>query len=113
VKEKIQKDYATKKIIHSQICKFFYGHCFYCTNFGQKVTDCRDYKINVQARSAYVVTRNIECFKCHNYGHIASDCISMINTSMKENTNTKYKKVWIRKQEEQVNKDQLPEIIRL
>ena len=37
----------------------------------------------------------------------------MIDTSMKDNTNSKYKKVWIRKQEEQVNKDQVPEIARL
>jgi hypothetical protein len=34
----------------------------------------------------------------------------MIDTSMKENTDIRYKKVWIRKQEEQVNKDQVPEI---
>ena len=27
---------------------FFYGHCFYCTNFGHKVAYCRDYKRNVQ-----------------------------------------------------------------
>jgi hypothetical protein len=58
-------------------------------------------------------TCNIECYKCHNYGHIASDCRSMIDTSMKENTDIIYKKVWIRKQEEQVNKDQVPEIARL
>jgi hypothetical protein len=32
----------------------FYGHCFYCTNFGHKVADCRDYKINVRTRNAYV-----------------------------------------------------------
>jgi hypothetical protein len=25
----------------------FYGHYFYCTNFGHKVVDCRDYKRNV------------------------------------------------------------------
>ena len=37
----------------------------------------------------------------------------MIDTSMKDNTNIRYKKVWIRKQEEQVNKDQVPEIARL
>ena len=37
----------------------------------------------------------------------------MIDTSMKENTDIRYKKVWIRKQEEQVNKDQVPEITRL
>ena len=32
---------------------------------------------------------------------------------MKENTDIRYKKVWIRKQEEQVNKDQVPDIARL
>jgi hypothetical protein len=91
----------------------FYGHCFYCTNFGHKVADCRDYKRNVQTDPTYVVARNIECYKFHNYGHIAIDCRSMIDTSMKENTDIKYKKVWIRKQEEQVNKNQVPEIARL
>jgi hypothetical protein len=50
---------------------FFYGHCFYCTNFGHKVADCRAYERNVQARNAYVAPHNIECYKCHNYGHIA------------------------------------------
>jgi hypothetical protein len=80
---------------------FFYGHCFYCTNFGHKVADCRDYK-NVQARNPYVAPRNIECYKCHNYGHIDSDCRSMIDTSMNKNTDIRYKKVWIRKHEEQV-----------
>jgi hypothetical protein len=60
-----------------------------------------------------VAPRNIECYKCHNYGHIARDCRSMIDNSMKENTNIRYKKVWIRKQEEQVNKDQVLEIARL
>jgi hypothetical protein len=37
----------------------------------------------------------------------------MIDTSMKENIDIRYKKVWIRKQEEQVNKDQVPDITRL
>jgi hypothetical protein len=37
----------------------------------------------------------------------------MIDTSMKKNIDIRYKKVWIRKQEEQVNKDQVPEIARL
>jgi hypothetical protein len=91
----------------------FYGHCFYCTNFGHKVTNCRDYKRNVQARSAYVTPHNIECYKCHNHGHIASYCRSMIDTSMKANIDIRYKKVWIRKHEEQVNKNQVPEITRL
>jgi hypothetical protein len=91
---------------------FFYGHCFCCTNFGHKVADCRDYK-NVQARNAYVAPCNIECYKCHNYGHVASDCRSMIDTSMKDNTDIRYKNVWIRKHEEQVNKEKVPEIARL
>jgi hypothetical protein len=42
---------------------------------------------------------NIECYKFHNYGNIVSDCISMIDTSMKENTDIIYNKVWIRKQQ--------------
>jgi hypothetical protein len=79
---------------------FFYGHCFYCTNFGHKVAYCWDYKINVQAINAYVAPHNIECYKCHNYGHIAHNCRSVIDTSMKENIDIIYKKVWIRKQEE-------------
>jgi hypothetical protein len=91
----------------------FYGHFFYCTNFEHKVADCRDYKRNFQADRAYVVARNIECYKFYNYGHIASDCRSIINTSMKANTDIRYKKVWIRKQEEQVNKYQVLEITRL
>jgi hypothetical protein len=89
---------------------FFYGHCFYCTNFGHRVAYCRDYKRNVQARSVYVSPHNIECYKCHKYGHKASDCRSMIDTSMKENTDMICKKVWIRKHEEQVNRYQVPKI---
>jgi hypothetical protein len=57
-----------------------------------------------------VAPHNIECYKCHYYGHIASDCRSMIDTSMKENTDIRRKKVWIRKHEEHVNKDQVPKI---
>jgi hypothetical protein len=91
----------------------FYGHCFNCTKFGHKVAYCRDYKRNVQEDCAYVVARNIKCYKFHNYGHISSGCRSMINNSMKENTDIRYNKVWIRKQKEQVNKDQVPEITRL
>jgi hypothetical protein len=109
-KKKFRRTTPQKRSFTPRYENLFYGHCFYCTNFGHKVADCRDYKRNVQADRAYVVARNIECYKCHNYGHIASDCRSMIDTSMKDNTDIKYKKVWIRKQEEQVNKDQVPEI---
>jgi hypothetical protein len=34
----------------------------------------------------------------------------MIDTSMKDNIDIRYKKAWIIKHEEQVNKDQVPEI---
>jgi hypothetical protein len=86
----------------------FYGHFFYCTNFGHKVAYCKDYKRNVQSRNAYVAPRDIECYKCHNYGHIVSDCRRMIYTYMKESTDIIYKYVWIWKHQEQVNKDQVP-----
>jgi hypothetical protein len=109
-REKFRSTMPQRRSFTPRYANLFYGNFFYCTNFGHKVADCRDYKINVQAISAYVVARNIECYKCHNYGHIASDCRSMIDTSMKENNDIIYKKVWIRKQEEQVNKDQVPEI---
>jgi hypothetical protein len=78
---------------------FFYGHYFYCTNFGHKVADCRAYGRNVQARNTYVAPHNIECYKCHNYGHIARDCRSMMDTSLRKNIDIIYKKVWKRKQE--------------
>jgi len=112
-RQKFRRTTPQRRSFTPRYANLFYGHCFYCTNFGHKVADCRDYKRNVQADRAYVVARNIECYKCHNYGHIASDCRSMIDTSMKDNTDIRYKKVWIRKQEEQVNKDQVPEIARL
>jgi hypothetical protein len=112
-RQKFRRTTPKRRSFTPKYANLFYGHCFYCTNFGHKVADCKDYKRNVQARSAYVSTRNIECYKCHNYGHISSDCRSMIDTSMKENIDIRYKKVWIRKQEEQVNKDQVPEIARL
>jgi hypothetical protein len=59
-----------------------------------------------------VAPYNIECYKFHNYGHIAHDCRSMMDTSMKENIDIRYKKIWRRKekQEEQVN-EKLSEII--
>jgi hypothetical protein len=104
-RQKFRRTTPQIRSLTPRYANFFYGHCFYCTNFGHKVADYRDYKRNVQARNAYVAPCDIECYKYHKYGHIASDCRSMINNSMKENTNIRYKKVWIRKHEEQVNKD--------
>jgi hypothetical protein len=77
---------------------FFYGHFFTCNNFGHKFVYCKAYGIKVQEINAYVDPYDIECYKCHNYGHIARDCISMMDTSMKENSDIRYKKVWRRKQ---------------
>jgi hypothetical protein len=51
----------------------FCVHCFYYTNFGHKVADCRVYGRNIQARCVYVAPHNIKCYKFHNYGHIACD----------------------------------------
>jgi hypothetical protein len=107
-KKKFRRTTPQRRSFTPRYKNLFYGHFFYCTNIGHKVADCRDYKKNVQEDHAYVFTRNIECYKCHNYGNIASNCRSMIDTSMKENTDIRYKKVWIRKQEEQVNRDKAP-----
>jgi hypothetical protein len=112
-RQKFRRTMPQRRSFTPRYANLFYGHCFYYTNFGHKVVGCRDCKRNVQARNAYVAACNIECYKFHNYGHIASDCRSMINTSMKDNTDIRYKKVWIRKKEEQVNKHHVPKIARL
>jgi hypothetical protein len=94
-RKKFRRTMPQRRSFTPRYASLFYGHCFYCTKFGHKVTNCRDYKRNFQARSVYVVTRNIECYKCHNYGHISNDCRSMIDTCMKDNIDIIYKKVWI------------------
>jgi chromosome segregation ATPase len=60
-RQKFRRTTPQRRSFTSRYANFFYGHCFYCTNFGHKVVDCRDYKINFQARSAYVahVTMNV------------------------------------------------------
>ena len=91
--KEFKKTTLQKRSFTPRYAILFYGHCFYCTNFGDKVADCRAYGRNFQERNAYVAPHSIECYKCHNYGHIARDCRSMIDTSMKENTVIGYKKV--------------------
>jgi hypothetical protein len=98
-RKKFRRTTPQRRSFTPRYANFFYGHCFYCTNFGHKVAYCRDYKRIFQERNGYVSPCNIECYKCHNYGHIAHDCRSMIDTSMKENIDIRYKKVWIRKHE--------------
>jgi hypothetical protein len=91
----------------------FYGHLFYCNNFGHKVVDCRAYERNVQTKKYYVAPHDIECYKCHNYGHISRDCRSMINPPMKENIDEKIQEGLenSEEQEEQVNEEQIQGII--
>jgi hypothetical protein len=72
-KKKFRRTTPQRRSFTPRYENLFYGHFFYCTNFGHKVANCKDYKRHVQADCAYVVACNIECYKCHNYGHIASD----------------------------------------
>jgi len=86
----------------------FYGHCFYCTNFGHKVSYCRAYGRNVRAINSYVAPHNFECYKFNNYGHIDQNYRSIIVPSMKKETHIIYIKIWkIKYQEEnQVNREE-------
>jgi hypothetical protein len=86
----------------------FYGYCFTCNKFGHKVVDCRAYGRKGQERNVYVDPYNIECYKYHNYGHITCDCRSMMDTSMKENTDIRCKTGW-KRNKEQMNKEQVNE----
>jgi hypothetical protein len=70
-KKKFRRTTPQRRSFTPRYENLFYGHFFYCTNFGHKVADCRDYKRNVQADRAYVAACNIECYKCHNYGYDA------------------------------------------
>jgi hypothetical protein len=58
----------------------------------------------VQMRHKQQEPQNIECYKFYNDGHISRDCRSMMDTSIKENNDIKYKKVYKIKKEE-VNKE--------
>jgi hypothetical protein len=104
-RQKFRRTTPQIRSFNPRYANLFYGYCFYCTNFGHKVEYFKDYKRNFQARNAYVAPRNIEFYKCHNYGHITSDCRSMVDTSMKENIDIGYKKVWIRKHNQYSNEE--------
>jgi hypothetical protein len=58
------------------------------------------YEINGQTRKSYVAPHDIESYKCHNYGHKTRVCRSMMNTSLRKNTDIKFKNVWKIKQEQ-------------
>jgi hypothetical protein len=62
-RKKFRRTTPQKRSFTPRYANLFYGYCFYYTNFGHKVADCKDYKRNFQERSAYVVARNIECYK--------------------------------------------------
>jgi hypothetical protein len=106
-----------------------YGHFFNCANFGNKVVNCRAYEKNrrnylrymnngypIKYYEAYNINENnfgslsneVECYKFHKYGHINHDCRSMMDTSIKENIDIRYKNIWKRKQE-QVKEEQMNE----
>jgi hypothetical protein len=97
LRHEFKKTTSQRRSFNSRYQSLFFGYCFTCNNSGHKVVDYIDYERNVQARNLYVAPYNIECYKFHNYGHIARDCRSMMDTSMNENTNIRYKKIWRRK----------------
>ena len=51
-KKKFRRTTPQRRSFTPRYENLFYGHCFYCTNFGHKVADCRDYKRNVQVDRA-------------------------------------------------------------
>jgi hypothetical protein len=65
-RKKFRRTTLQRRSFTPRYADFFYGHCFYCTNFGHKVAYCRHYKRNFQAINSYVAPRDIECYKCHN-----------------------------------------------
>jgi hypothetical protein len=101
--------------------RLFYSHCFNCANFGHKVVNCRSYFKNKSNYAGYLnnsypkkyyeaynrnensfgsLRNEVECYKCHNYGYISRNCRSMMDTSMKENIDIIYNKIWKRKKEQ-------------
>jgi hypothetical protein len=42
-REKFRRTTPKRRSFTPRYANFFYGHCFYCTNFGYKVSDCRYY----------------------------------------------------------------------
>jgi hypothetical protein len=58
-KKKFRRTTPQRRSFTPRYENLVYSHCFYCTNFGHKVVDCIDYKINVQANRAYVAARTL------------------------------------------------------
>jgi hypothetical protein len=80
----------------SRYKEFFYGYCFYCSNFGHKAVNCslrlRHKQLRFQ-RNKYLpqqrmrstsrqccnnnfdlLNNEFECYNCHNFGHKAANC---------------------------------------
>jgi hypothetical protein len=92
-KHDFKRTIAQRRSSTPRYVNLFYGHFFYCTNFGHKVANCRTYGRNVQVRNDYVAPHNIECYKCQNYGHIAHNCKSTKIPSMKREIDILYTKI--------------------
>jgi hypothetical protein len=43
-RKKFRRTTPQRRSFTLRYASLFYGHCFYCTNFGHKVADCRHYK---------------------------------------------------------------------
>jgi hypothetical protein len=88
--------FAQRRQPFSRYKEFFYGYCFYCSNFGHKAVNCslrlRHKQLRFQ-RNKYLpqqrmrstsrqccnnnfdlLNNEIECYNCHNFGHKAANC---------------------------------------
>jgi hypothetical protein len=72
----------------------FFGLCYACNNFGQKVVNCRANRRNINNFESHTqngyprmpietwrrsynkfesLSTEVECYKCNNFGHMAKD----------------------------------------
>jgi hypothetical protein len=91
-----RNQFAQRRQPFSRYKEFFYGYCFYCSNFGHKAVNCslrlRHKQLRFQ-RNKYLpqqrmrstsrqlcnnnfdlLNNEIECYNCHNFGHKAANC---------------------------------------